>query len=93
MTEKNLSTRLNEVLGRNTTLHNLSAAQLVEAAICNGEGKLSSQGAFSTATGKYTGRSPNDKFIVKDKVTRDTVAWARLTYRLTKMAFGKCMLW
>ena len=89
MTEKNLSTRLNEVLGRNTTLHNLSAAQLVEAAICNGEGKLSSQGAFSTATGKYTGRSPNDKFIVKDKVTRDTVAWGPVNVPFDEDGFWK----
>lgn len=89
MTEKNISPRLNEVLGRPTTLFNLSAAQLVEAAICKGEGTLSSTGAFSTSTGKYTGRSPKDKFIVKDKVTRNTVAWGPVNVPFAEEGFWK----
>lgn len=89
MTEKNLSTRLNDVLGRTTTLHNLSSAQLTEAAIRNGEGQLASTGAFSTTTGKYTGRSPKDKFIVQDKVTRDTVAWGPVNVPFEEERFWK----
>ncbi len=69
------SLRLKVVLNRPSTRLNLAAPQLVEAAIKRGEGNLSSTGAFSTSTGKYTGRSPKDKFIVHDEVTRDTVAW------------------
>jgi phosphoenolpyruvate carboxykinase (ATP) len=75
MTDQNLRSRLDAVLKRTTTNHNLSAARLAEMAVIRGEGKLSSRGALSTTTGKYTGRSPNDKFIVLDDLTRDTVAW------------------
>lgn len=75
MTEQELWLKLHAVLNRPTTRFNVSAAQLVEAALFKDEGCLSSTGAFSTTTGKYTGRSPMDKFIVKDDVTRDVIAW------------------
>ncbi|MCK9525104.1 MAG: phosphoenolpyruvate carboxykinase (ATP), partial [Limnochordia bacterium] len=57
--------RLEAVLKGPSTRFNLAAAQLTEAAVKRGEGRFSSTGAFSTSTGKYTGRSPKDKFIVK----------------------------
>ncbi len=43
---------------------NLSVPALVEEVLCRNEGKLSSDGAVLAYTGKHTGRSPNDKFIV-----------------------------
>lgn len=54
---------------------NLPVNKLVEISISNGEGTLTSTGALRIATGKYTGRSPNDKFIVKDSLTADEVWW------------------
>ena len=48
------------------TLRNLGTAQLVEEAVRNGEGLLSKDGPFVVATGKHTGRSARDKFIVRD---------------------------
>ena len=44
---------------------NLAPAKLVEHALRRGEGRLSSTGALVVTTGKYTGRSPDDKFTVK----------------------------
>ena len=60
MTE-NMSSKLQTVLSKSTTQFNLGAAQLVQAAVRRGEGRLASTGALSTTTGKYTGRSPHDK--------------------------------
>ncbi len=54
---------------------NLLTAPLVEEAVRNGEGVLSKDGPFVVATGKHTGRSAKDKFIVCDAETDSTVWW------------------
>ncbi|OEF96189.1 phosphoenolpyruvate carboxykinase (ATP) [Desulfuribacillus alkaliarsenatis] len=54
---------------------NLPVPQLVEKALANGEGVLTDTGAFRTTTGKYTGRSPNDKFIVDEPSVHDKINW------------------
>lgn len=54
---------------------NLSASELVEHAIRNGEGVLASNGALVAETGKYTGRTPKDKCTVRDDLTEDKVWW------------------
>ena len=54
---------------------NLVPAALVNATIQKGQGKLSSSGALAVNTGKFTGRSPKDRFIVKDETTAGTVDW------------------
>ncbi|HKR17380.1 phosphoenolpyruvate carboxykinase [Rhizorhapis sp.] len=56
---------------------NLGTAPLVEAAITNGEGVLAKDGPLVVATGKHTGRSANDKFIVQDGETENTVWWGK----------------
>ena len=88
MTE-NMSSKLQTVLSKSTTQFNLGAAQLVQAAVRRGEGRLASTGALSTTTGKYTGRSPHDKFVVEDEVTRDTVAWGPVNVPFSEEKFYK----
>ena len=64
-------------LGQLGTLHrNLPPALLVEHAVRRNEGLLAQGGALVTKTGKYTGRSPDDKFVVRDETTEGAVWWA-----------------
>ena len=51
----------------------LSTEELIQAAVDNGEGVIATNGAFSTATGERTGRSPDDRFIVKEPGTSDLI--------------------
>lgn len=57
---------------------NLTPASLIEEALKNGEGVLADTGAFMCDTGKYTGRSPQDRFIVKDSYTEKRVWWGNI---------------
>ena len=56
---------------------NLVTARLVEAAVARGEGKLSADGPLVVETGPHTGRSVQDRFIVRDAGTEDTVWWGK----------------
>ena len=55
---------------------NLSAAELTNIALDRGEGRLSSSGAFLATTGRRTGRSPGDRFIVDEPTTSASIDWA-----------------
>ncbi|MDE3253472.1 MAG: phosphoenolpyruvate carboxykinase (ATP), partial [Bacteroidota bacterium] len=60
----------------NSSLHyQLSPAELVEQTLLKGQGVLNDTGALCIRTGEFTGRSPKDKFIVKDHITADAVDW------------------
>lgn len=61
-----------------TSFINLSAEELVEHAIKNGEGVLSENGALAVSTGKYTGRSPKDRYIVQEKATSAFIHWGKV---------------
>ncbi|MBL3655673.1 phosphoenolpyruvate carboxykinase (ATP) [Fulvivirga sediminis] len=54
---------------------NQTPAELVELALANGEGQLADNGALMCDTGSFTGRSPKDRFIVKDSLTENEVWW------------------
>lgn len=66
-----------EIYGiRNATAHwNLSPEKLTEITLEKGQGKLADTGALAINTGEFTGRSPQDRFIVKDNITKDKVWW------------------
>ncbi|HET6934196.1 MAG TPA: phosphoenolpyruvate carboxykinase (ATP), partial [Candidatus Angelobacter sp.] len=65
-----------ETLLKTTKVHrNLHSGLLVEHAIRRGEGLLADNGALVGYTGKFTGRTPKDKFTVKDSITENLVHW------------------
>ncbi|HWT61123.1 MAG TPA: phosphoenolpyruvate carboxykinase [Ochrobactrum sp.] len=55
--------------------YNFGPARLYEETIRRGEAELSAQGALVARTGQHTGRSPKDKFVVRDASTEDQVWW------------------
>lgn len=66
---------------------NLAPSKLVEHAILRGEGQLAANGALCVNTGKYTGRSPNDKFIVDEPLTHHEVDWNALNRPISEAHF------
>jgi len=58
-----------------TVYWNLSSSELIEHAVRMDEGVLADSGALVIKTGEFTGRSPQDRFIVKDQTTENTVDW------------------
>ena len=61
------------------TIHaNLGTSPLVEHALVKGEGKLTKDGALLVDTGKFTGRSVKDKFVVRDATTEETINWGKI---------------
>ena len=68
---------------------NLSVPRLYEEALKNGEGKIVSGGPFVANTGIHTGRSPNDKFIVKEDSTRDEIWWGKVNRPISEEKFDQ----
>jgi phosphoenolpyruvate carboxykinase (ATP) len=66
---------------------NLSINALVEKALAHGEGELASNQALVVNTGKRTGRSPGDKFIVRDATTESTVDWNTINQSISTDRF------
>ena len=61
---------------------NLTVEELINAALERGEGEIASNGALLVKTGKRTGRSPLDRFIVKDDTTKNMLKfWTRKSVR------------
>ncbi len=71
----------------NTVFWNLGTAQLIEKAIQRREGLLASGGALVVRTGDHTGRSPKDKFVVRDETTESSVNWGPVNQPFTPQAF------
>jgi phosphoenolpyruvate carboxykinase (ATP) len=67
---------------------NLETAALVEHAIARGEGHLAADGPLVVATGRHTGRSAQDKFIVRDAETDSTVWWGKTNKAMSPDAFA-----
>ena len=71
---------LEALLKNNQVQRNLHSGILVEHAIRRGEGQLADNGALVAYTGKFTGRTPKDKFTVKDPITADLVNWGDINH-------------
>lgn len=76
------------IMNPKSVYRNLSPAQLVEKALINGEGKLSSTGALVVTTGKYTGRSPEDKFVVDSEGIHNDIAWGKVNRPISQEKFN-----
>ena len=68
---------------------NLSSAELVEAAILGGEGLLADVGAFAAFTGTRTGRSPKDKFLVRDASVEAHINWGPVNRPMEPAVFAR----
>lgn len=70
---------------------NLSPAELVEECIIRGEGQLTDTGALAADTGEFTGRSPKDRFIVRDEVTENAVWWGDVNIPFAPEKFDRLL--
>ena len=75
------------IINASAVYRNLTPAQLTEHALRRGEGKLSNTGALVVKTGKYTGRSANDKFIVDTPAVHDEIAWGKVNRPIDKAKY------
>lgn len=75
-------------LGELNFKYQLGIPQLVEEAVKNGEGTLADSGALAIDTGKFTGRSPKDRFIVDDEITRESVWWGDINIKISEAHFN-----
>lgn len=66
-----------------TVRWNLSPAETYEVALGRGEGQLVHMGGFAAVTAPHTGRSPNDKFTVRNSASEETVDWGAVNVALS----------
>ncbi|MFN5890641.1 MAG: phosphoenolpyruvate carboxykinase (ATP) [Bacteroidota bacterium] len=66
---------------------NLTTEELVAKALERNEGVIASSGALAADTGEFTGRSPKDKFLVKDNLTAETAWWGTVNQPFESAAF------
>lgn len=69
--------------------HHLSVAALIEHAIRNGEGILTSEGAFVSRTGQHTGRSPKDKYVVDTPEVHEHIDWGAVNQPMSPETFER----
>ena len=74
----------------NATVHyQLSADELHQLTLDLGQGTEASSGALAVNTGEFTGRSPQDRFIVEDDITKDQVWWGKVNIPFSSENFDK----
>nr|WP_172658145.1 phosphoenolpyruvate carboxykinase (ATP) [Campylobacter geochelonis] len=71
--------------------YNLSYDELFEHEVKNNEGKVSSNGTFMVDTGIFTGRSPKDKYFVKQDPSEKYIAWGKINQPISKELFEKLL--
>ena len=68
---------------------NLGRSELVEWSVREGEGQLSADGALVARTGEFTGRSPKDKYTVRDALTADKIDWGAVNQPLAPESYDR----
>ena len=85
----NIASEIVDLLkGSNVTIQP-SVPLLVEKVLNREEGVLTASGAVRAETGKYTGRSPKDKFIVEEPSTKDKIDWGPVNEPISKEVFDQ----
>ena len=82
------ATRAPRALGRSLQ-SNLSTAALYEAAIRRGEGVIAADGPLVVRTGKHTGRSPKDKFVVREASSEDKIWWGEVNQPISEENYDR----
>ena len=70
-----------------STFWNLTPAELVEDTVILGQGVITDTGAIAIETGEFTGRSPQDRFIVCDDKTENAVWWGDINKKFESEKF------
>jgi phosphoenolpyruvate carboxykinase (ATP) len=71
------------------TCWNYEPAELIEIAVRRREGLLASNGALVVRTGQFTGRSPKDKYVVREPGTENTVNWGAVNQPMSEKVFDQ----
>ena len=87
--ESNIVIYFHNGMKKQNVHHNLSVAALVKKAIKNKEVVASKTGAVVVYTGKYTGRSPKDRFIVDTPQVHDQIDWGKINMPMDEKHFEK----
>ncbi|KMY43423.1 phosphoenolpyruvate carboxykinase [Bacillus sp. FJAT-27916] len=88
MSHVEMSNELKQLLSNENMHIQLSVPQLVEKVLARNEGILTSTGAIKAETGKYTGRSPKDKYIVEEASSKDKIDWGSVNKPISEEAFA-----
>ncbi|MDM5249846.1 phosphoenolpyruvate carboxykinase (ATP) [Lysinibacillus sp. G4S2] len=87
MNSVEIANELKELLKGGNINVQLSVAQLAEKATSRGEAMLTVDGAVRAETGKYTGRSPKDKYTVEEESTKDKIDWGKVNQPISSEVF------
>jgi len=79
------------IAGAGEIIYNGSTAKLVDEAIRRGEGHLAAGGPLIVETGEHTGRSPNDKFVVREESSEGHVWWGPVNREFKRESFNQLL--
>ncbi len=86
--KKNPAAKLENVgINPSNAYWNLTSEELAKKTVELGQGTITDMGALAVNTGKFTGRSPKDKFTVKDSITETTVDWGDINIAISPEHF------
>src|SRR5512139_3829038 len=72
-----------------SVLANLSTAELYERAVAAGEGSIAAEGPLVVRTGHHTGRSPKDKFVVREPWSEAKVWWGDVNHEISEAHYDR----